>query len=112
MLGLLAGTIVGGRAQSGAAQADAGQAGAVPHLEQRGHATQLVVDRQPYLILGAELRGTTSSTLSNMEPLWPEMQRLNLNTALLALGWDWIEPREGQFDFALVDGLIARRAKE
>lgn len=78
----------------------------MPHLEKRGQATQLVVDGQPWLILGAELRGTASSTLVNMNGIWPELDRLNLNTVLLALGWDWIEPEEGRFDFSLVDGLI------
>jgi hypothetical protein len=80
---------------------------AIPRLERRDHATQLIVDGRPFLLRGAELRGTASSNLTNMESIWPELVRLNLNTALLALGWDWIEPREGQFDFSLVDGLIA-----
>ena len=78
----------------------------IPHLEKRGAATQLIVDGEPWLILGAELRGTASSTLVNMSTIWPELERLNLNTVLLALGWDWIEPEEGRFDFSLVDGLI------
>jgi len=30
---------------------------------------------------------------------------------LVGLGWDWIEPQEGKYDFTLVDGLLdgARR---
>jgi hypothetical protein len=90
---------------------DAQTSRSLPHLERRSHATQLIVDGAPWLILGAELRGTASSTLSNMDPIWPELNRLHLNTVLLALGWDWIEPTEGHFDFTLVDGLIAT-AKE
>jgi hypothetical protein len=79
----------------------------LPHLESRGQATQLIVDGRPFLIIGAELTGTASSSLANMEPIWPRLTRLNINTVLLALGWDWIEPREGKFDFSLVDGLLA-----
>jgi beta-galactosidase GanA len=90
-----------------AATGDAHASTSLPHLERRGEATQLIVDGAPWLVLGAELRGTASSTLSNMDPIWPELNRLHLNTVLLALGWDWIEPTEGHFDFALVDGLIA-----
>jgi beta-galactosidase GanA len=30
----------------------------------------------------------------------------NLNTLLVPLPWDIVEPREGQFDFALLDGLV------
>jgi hypothetical protein len=71
-----------------------------PHLERRGHATQLIVEGQPWLMLGAELRGMASSNLVNREPIWPEPVQLHLNTVLLALGWDWTEPQEGQFDFS------------
>jgi hypothetical protein len=83
----------------------------LPHLEQRGAATQLVVDGKPFLVLGGELRGTASSGLGFMDGVWPKMTRLNVNTVLLALGWDWIEPQEGRFDFTLVDGLIAGARK-
>lgn len=79
----------------------------LPHLEQIGHARQLVVEGKPWLILGAELRGTTSSNLGNMTTIWPQLDRLNVNTVLLAIGWDWIEPQEGKFEFTVVDGLIA-----
>jgi Domain of unknown function (DUF5597)/Beta-galactosidase len=85
--------------------------GTIPHLEKRGAATQLIVDGKPFLILGGELRGTASSGLGFMDTVWPKMSRLNLNTVLLALGWDWIEPKEGTFDFTLVDGLIAGARK-
>lgn len=83
----------------------------IPKLEQRGAATQLIVDDQPWLILGGELSNTISSSLPAMEPVWPKMTRLNLNTVLVAVAWAWVEPQEGKFDFTLVDGLLegARR---
>ncbi len=83
----------------------------IPHLEKRGVATQLMVDGKPYLVLGAELRGTASSGLKFMDSVWPKLTRLNINTVLLAVGWDWIEAQEGKFDFTLVDGLIAGARK-
>jgi hypothetical protein len=99
--------LLGGGSAAQAATDPLPAPGAIPHLERRGQATQLIVDGQPWLVLGAELRGTASSSLVNMEPIWPELAQLHLNTVLLALGWDWIEPQEGRFDFSLVDGLIA-----
>jgi beta-galactosidase GanA len=46
-----------------------------------------------------------------MQPVWPKLVSLNLNTVLVPVYWELIEPAEGKFDFALVDGLIqeARR---
>ncbi len=82
-----------------------------PFLKKQGTATQLIVDGSPYLILGGELHNSSSSSLAYMEPIWQRMIDLNVNTVLAGLNWELIEPEEGRFDFALVDGLIegARR---
>lgn len=81
-------------------------AASVPHLERRGAATQLIVDDQPYLILGGETANTASSSLEYMDTVWPKLTEMNLNTVLVAVAWDWVEPVEGRFDFSLVDGLL------
>lgn len=79
----------------------------IPHLAVQGTATQLVVDGEPFLILGGELGNSAATTLESMEPIWPRLVQLKLNTVLVPAYWDLIEPREGEFDFALVDGIIA-----
>src|SRR5437762_12454307 len=79
----------------------------LPHLRQQGAATQLIVDGKPFLILGGELGNSTSSSLEYMRPVWPKVVSLNLNTLLVPVYWELIEPAEGKFDFSLVDGLIA-----
>ncbi len=80
----------------------------IPHLEKRGAVTQLIVDGQPWLILGGETANTASSSLDYLKPVWPKLARLNLNTVLVAVAWAWVEPVEGKFDFTLVDGLLAQ----
>ena len=78
----------------------------IPHLEKHGTATQLVVDGKPFLILGAELLNSSPSSLDYMAPVWPKLAAIPLNTVLTPLSWELVEPREGKFDFTLVDGLI------
>jgi hypothetical protein len=78
----------------------------IPHLEKRGLATQLIVDGKPFLALAGETDNTASSDLAYMETAWPKIVKANLNTVLVGLGWDWIEPEEGKYDFTLVDGLL------
>ncbi len=83
----------------------------LPHLEKRGAATQLIVDGKPFLILGGETANTASSSLDYMATVWPRLAKMGLNTGLIAVSWDWIEPEEGKFDFTLVDGML-RQARE
>jgi hypothetical protein len=83
----------------------------IPQLRKNGQVTQLIVDGQPFLVLGGELRNSSSSNLEYMRPIWPKLARMNLNTVLAVVSWEQFEPEEGKFNFAIVDGLIesARR---
>jgi beta-galactosidase GanA len=79
----------------------------VPHLKKQGSVTQLIVDGKPFLVLGGELLNSSASSLSYMEPIWSQLTEQNLNTVLVPISWELIEPQEGKFDFSLVDGLIS-----
>jgi hypothetical protein len=78
----------------------------IPSLHKQGTTTQLLVDGRPFVILGGELHNSSASSLAYMEPIWPKMVALNLNTVLAVVSWELLEPEEGKFDFALVDGLL------
>src|SRR5262249_34160224 len=80
----------------------------IPQLRKQGTATQLVVDGKPFLILGGELGNSPASDVERMRPMWARLRALNLNTVVAPVYWEFLEPREGQFDFALVDSLIAQ----
>ena len=80
----------------------------IPQLRRVGTATQLVVDGAPFLIRGGELGNSTASDLVRMRPMWAKLKAMNLNTVIAPVYWEFLEPREGQFDFALVDSLIAQ----
>lgn len=86
--------------------ADAASGASIPHLRKQGVATQLIVDDRPFLILGGELANSSASNLAYLKPRWPRLAQLNLNTVLAPVSWELIEPEQGRFDFAIVDGLI------
>lgn len=81
----------------------------LPRLEKRGEATQLIVEDKPYLILGGELWNSTASSPAYMERegIWDRLQATGLNTVLLPVYWELIEPEEGVFDFSMLDEAIA-----
>lgn len=92
-------------------QASAQTASGVPLLQKQGMATQLIVDGKPFLALTGELGNNTATSMENMQPIWSRLVAGNLNSVLIAVSWAQVEPEEGKFEFALVDGLIqeARR---
>ena len=78
----------------------------VPHLEKRGSVTHLIVDGRPFLVLAGELENNSATSLEYMSRLWAPLKKLHLNTVLAAVSWAMLEPTEGKFDFALLDGPI------
>ncbi len=78
-----------------------------PHLEKRGQVTQLIVKGQPWLILGCELGNSTASSREYLAPYWQQLKQGGVNTVLAVVSWEQTEPAEGQFDFSVVDNLIA-----
>jgi len=80
---------------------------ALPHLKKQGTATQLIVHKTPFLMLGGELGNSSASDMKYMVHVWPKLKAMHVNTILMPVYWELIEPKEGQFDFALVDELIA-----
>lgn len=78
-----------------------------PHLERHGSGYRLVVDGRPFVMLAGEVHNSSASGLAYMEPIWDRAVDLCLNTLIVPLYWELIEPAEGQFDLSLVDGLIA-----
>jgi beta-galactosidase GanA len=78
----------------------------LPRLAQCGDAKQLLVNGQPFLILGAELQNSSLSSAEYMSEVWPKMAATNINTVLGAVTWDMIEPEEGKFDFKELEEVI------
>lgn len=76
------------------------------HLKKQGTTTQLIVDGAPYLILGGELGNSSFTSMEYMKPIWPNLKKLHVNTILAPVFWELIEPREGEFDFKLMDELV------
>ena len=79
----------------------------IPEIKELDGIKTLFVYNETFLILGGEVHNSESSSLEYMaERVWPCIADLNMNTVVVPVTWELLEPCEGQFDFTLVDGLI------
>ncbi len=108
----------------------------IPYLKKEKNKTQLIVDNKPFLMLAGELSNSISGSIEHMLPsgkplprkeysmvggtlgndtsknmdydgsVWDQMVDLNVNTVLVAISWEMIEPEEGKFNFTVVDAIL------
>lgn len=78
----------------------------IPQLIKKGNYTQLFVNNKPFLITGGELGNSSASSNEYMRPFWGKLKQMNLNTIIAPVYWELLEPKEGVFDFLLIDSLI------
>ena len=78
----------------------------IPYLKQKGSATQLMVNNEPFLMIAGEVHNSSASTEKYMEPLFPKLKAMNLNSVFVTLAWEQFEPEEGIYDYSLVEAII------
>jgi hypothetical protein len=77
----------------------------IPQLIEKDGRHALMVDGQPYLILGGQAHN--SSAWPGMMPqVWSAVKSMNANTLEVPIYWEQIEPQPGKYDFSLVDTLL------
>ena len=78
----------------------------IPHLEKQGNTVQLIVNGKLFLMLAGETGNSSASDLNYMDKIWPKLVKMHLNTLVVPVYWELLEPEEGVFDFTLVDSII------
>lgn len=79
------------------------RAAELPHVRMENGTGQLIVQSQPFLILGGELGNSSAGTAAQADEIVPKLARMHVNTILMPVAWEQIEPQEGQFDFRILD---------
>ena len=80
-------------------------------IVQQGNKKVLYVKDQPFVLLAGEVHNSDSSSPAYMEHIWDLADHLGMNTLLLPVTWETVEPQEEMFDFSVPEALI-RQARE
>jgi beta-galactosidase GanA len=83
----------------------------LPHIKMENGTGQLIVNGQAYLILGGELGNSSAGTQAQADLIVPKLARMHVNTILMPVAWEQVEPKEGSFDFAILDHWIETARK-
>jgi beta-galactosidase GanA len=67
---------------------------------------QLLLDEEPFLILGGEVGNSTASDPIQLTRAIDAAVEMHMNTVLAPVYWELIEPKQGVFDFESVETLI------
>ena len=57
-------------------------------------------------MLAGETGNSSASDLKYINEIWPKIVKMHLNTLVVPVYWELIEPKEGEFNFTLVDSII------
>lgn len=83
--------------------------GDYPRFEKVRGIDTLIVDGRPFFALAGEIHNSSASDPAYMEShVWPHLEGLNLNTLIVPIYWERIEPSDGCFRFDLLDALLAQ----
>lgn len=87
-----------------------GRAAEMPRLIQKDGRYALLVEGQPFLILGAQINNS-SAWPAALPQVWPAIEAMHANTVEAPVYWEQMEPQQGKFDFTVVDQLV-REARQ
>ncbi len=79
----------------------------LPRIVEKDGRHALFVDGAPFLILGAQVNNS-SAWPALLPKVWPAIEFLHANTVEIPVYWEQFEPRQGQFDYSVVDTILAQ----
>lgn len=88
------------------------QKNGVPEIREVGGIATLYVNGEPFQAFAGEVHNSAAYDPERMETeIWRNMDQTSLNTLIVPVYWETMEPEEGRYDFAQTDSLLKQAAK-
>jgi hypothetical protein len=84
-----------------------GQEGTIPRIVEKDGRHALLVDGRPFLVLGGQAHNS-SGWPAMLPQVWAAIGELHANTLEAPIYWEQVEPRQGMFDFSLIQTLLVQ----
>jgi beta-galactosidase GanA len=81
------------------------RAAEMPRLIKQEGRYALMVDGQPFLVLGAQMNNS-SAWPASLSEVWPAIEAMHANTLDAPFYWEQLEPQPGKFDFSNLEELV------
>lgn len=79
----------------------------IPVIRELDGIPTLYVENEPFFAFAGEVHNSSACSLRYMEErVWSKIEGLSLNSLLVPLYWEQIEPVEGVFRYEIIDGLV------
>ena len=73
----------------------------------------LYVDEKPFFCRAGEIHNSSASDPEFMAAkVWPALRGLHMNSVIVPVYWELLEPTEGNYEFTLVDTLLCQAREE
>jgi len=79
----------------------------LPHLVRKEGRHALIVDGEPFLVLGAQCNNS-SAWPAVLPKVWSAMEALGANTLEIPVYWEQFEPEPGRYDTSVIDTILAQ----
>src|ERR1700743_3442050 len=79
----------------------------IPEIIQKNGRHALLVDGEPYLILGGQAHNSSGWPVM-LPGVWSAVKGMHANTLEIPIYWEQIEPEPGKFNFSMVDTLLSQ----
>ena len=73
----------------------------ISRIEKKQGYWSWTVNEKPFIAYAGEVHNSSASNLEYMQTdVWPYVKNLNLNTLIVPIYWEKVEPVEGEYDFS------------